>query len=382
MVNYTFTQNVKVVVGKNSVEQLGDILIQEGFSKVLLVYDKGIEAVGILSRIERALEGKKLEYVEFGKVLPDPPAGIINEGAQLCKESNCDCIVAIGGGSSIDTGKGINILRFNEGEILDYAVKEIAVCDGLIVVPTTAGTGSELSNGAIVTDLETGAKVPILCFNDMPDYAILDPELTLGMPYGLTLMTGLDAFSHAAESYTSVNANSMTDLVCEKVMTTVIENLPTVLREPQNVEAREKMQCVAAMGGWMLYSASAHVGHSIAHVLGAHFHMPHGATCAYTLPSVFKLLASIMPDKIAYIGRLLGAEINSEMACGEIGRQAAEAFVHFTEGLGLPPVNVPDLSEQEIENLVEKIVEEPLAAFSPIEIDKNLARKMIQDIVQ
>ena len=101
-------------------------------------------------------------------------------------------------------------------------------------------------------------------------------------------------------------------------MTTVIENLPTVLREPQNVEAREKMQCVAAMGGWMLYSASAHVGHSIAHVLGAHFHMPHGATCAYTLPSVFKLLASIMPDKIAYIGRLLGAEINSEMACRSV----------------------------------------------------------------
>lgn len=382
MFKYTFEQNVRVIVGQGSIGAIGEVVLESGFNKAFLVYDSGIEKTGILARIENILSETSVQYVEYGEVQPDPPAEIINGGAKLCRETGCDCIIAIGGGSSIDTGKGINILRFNAGNILDYAIQPMEECSGLIVVPTTAGTGSELSNGAIVSDEKTGTKVPILCFNNMPDYAILDPELTVGMPYGLTLMTGLDAFSHAAESYTSIGANPMTDIICEKVMTTVIENLPIVLQEPNNIEARERMQCSASMGGWMLYSASAHVGHSIAHVIGAQFHLPHGAACAYTLPTVFKVVAEIYPEKIAYIGRILGATIDNNSTSEEIGVKTAQAFTEFTEMLQLKKMDALSLDQDLLKELSARVVAEPLAMFSPIQVDEALARKMLSDVLK
>lgn len=382
MINYTFEQTVKMIVGQGCINSIGEIVLESGFRKPLLVYDKGMEKTGILNKIEEALAKSSIDYFEFGKVQSDPPARIIDEGAMLCKEQGCDCIIAVGGGSSIDTGKGINILRFNKGNILDYAIQPMEECSGLIVVPTTAGTGSELSNGAIVSEEKTGAKVPILCFNNMPDYAILDPELTIGMPYGLTLMTGLDAFSHAVESYTSTGANPMTDMICEKIMTTVIENLPIVLKEPNNIEARERMQCSASMGGWMLYSASAHVGHSIAHVIGAQFHLPHGAACAYTLPTLFKMIAQIFPEKVAYIGRVLGAIVEAEDAPEIVGKKTAKAFSDFTQSLQLKNFDFPEINQKLLDDLAVKVVTEPLAAFSLIEINERVAREMLVDILK
>lgn len=172
------------------------------------------------------------------------------------------------------------------------------VCRGLITIPTTSGTGSELSNGAIISDTEHNLKLPILCANCMSEYTILDPELTRGMPASLTMMTGLDVFSHAFEAYTAITANMMTDLVCEKIMETVIEYLPQVIKDGNNLAAREKMQAASSMGGWMLYNCCAHVGHSIAHVLGAHFHLAHGACCSYGLSNVIVEMADTQCEKI------------------------------------------------------------------------------------
>lgn len=381
MLNCTFTQSVKVLTGQGCIQQIGELLQQAGYRKAFLVFDEFMKTSGVISKIESSLQEKDIAFVEYSKVVPDPPAEIVEEGANLCKQNECDCVVAIGGGSSIDTGKGINILRFNEGNVLDYAEKEMNLCTGLIVVPTTAGTGSEMSNGAIISDTQNNVKVPILCFKNMPDYAILDPELTVGMPYNLTLMTGLDAFSHAAESYTSKNANPMTDFICEKTMQTVIENLPIVLKEPQNLEAREKMQCAASIGGWTLYSASAHIGHSIAHVLGAKAHMVHGAACAYVLPAVLKNLASVAPQKIAYIGSLLGVEYSGQETSEDIGNLAGRAFQDYVLKLGLPPMQNDVITETMKEELIELIAQEPLAALSPIPADKNFIQMLLKEIL-
>lgn len=382
MVSHTFVQQVKVVTGKGCIQQLGELLQQSGYQKAFLVFDAGIAKAGVIERITLILKQAEIEFVEYGKVLPDPPAEIVDEGAVLCKQEKCDCVIGIGGGSSIDTAKGINILRFNEGCILDYTQKEMKLCSGLITVPTTSGTGSELSNGAIISDVKNDTKAPILCFNNMSEYTILDPELTVGMPYGLTLMTGLDAFSHAAESYTSVNANPMTDFICEKAMQEVVENLPTVLKEPGNLQAREKMQCTASIGGWMLYSASAHVGHSVAHVLGAHFHMVHGAVCAYTLPTVLQKLALVVPEKVKYIGKLLGVEFKGNEDSKMIGRMTAEAYRAFVQALGLQPMEKIAVTEEVITKLASDIVNEPLAGFSPLKVDEALAKEILNEIFQ
>ncbi len=382
MLNFTFTQSVKILTGANSVTKIGELLVKLHYQKAFLVFDQGIRNVGIIDTIETSLRKANVDFIEYDKVVPDPPAEIIDQGATLCKEKNCDCVIAIGGGSSIDTGKGINILRFNEGHILDYATKEMKKCSGLIAIPTTSGTGSELSNGAIISDLKNDSKVPILCFNNMPEYSILDPELTLGIPYNPTLLTGLDVFSHAAESYTSKNANPMTDLICEKIMQTVVENLPIVLKNPHNLDSREKMQCSASMAGWMLYSASAHIGHSIAHVLGAHWHLIHGAACAYSLPAVLKAVSIVFPQKIKYIGQLLNASYTGNESNEEIGIKASDAFQKFTRNLALTPMPNFKLDEEKKDILIQKIIQEPLAQLSPIEINTTVVEKMLNDILR
>lgn len=220
--DYTFYQGVKVIPGVGFVNKIGELCRDTGYKKAFIVCDQGIKQTGIVDRVEKLLEESAIEYFEYAKVVPDPPASVIDEGARICKETNCDCVIAIGGGSALDSAKGINILRFNQGRILDYATKQMQVCSGLITIPTTSGTGSELSNGAIISDTEHNLKLPILCANCMSEYTILDPELTRGMPSALTMMTGLDVFSHAFEAYTAITANIMTDLVCEKIMETEI----------------------------------------------------------------------------------------------------------------------------------------------------------------
>ena len=174
----------------------------------------------------------------------------------------------------------------------------------------------------------------------------------------------------------------MTDMICEKIMTTVIENLPIVLKEPNNIEARERMQCSASMGGWMLYSASAHVGHSIAHVIGAQFHLPHGAACAYTLPTLFKMIAQIFPEKVAYIGRALGAIVEAEDAPEIVGKKTAKAFSDFIQSLQLKNFDFPEINQELLDDLAVKVVTEPLAVFSPIEINERVAREMLVDILK
>lgn len=382
MVTDTFVQSVKVVTGRGSLQRIGELLEKAGYQKAFLVFDEFMKQSGVIEKITQKLQEHKIAFVEYGEVLPDPPSEIIDQGAFLCKESGCDCVVAIGGGSSIDTGKGINVLRFNEGQILDYAAKNMKPCAGLIVVPTTAGTGSELSNGAIITDSKNNVKAPILCFNNMPEYALLDPELTVGMPYQLTLMTGLDAFSHAVESYTSKNANPMTDFICEKAMQTVIENLPIVLVQPQNLAAREKMQCAASIGGWMLYSASAHIGHSMAHVLGAQFHLVHGAACAYVLPTLLSKLATVSTEKIKYVGQLLGVIYSGNETTAEIGHRVSNAFQQYVQQLGLPPMPSYEISQAELTLLTQKIVQEPLAIFSPFPLEENEVQALLAEILQ
>lgn len=381
MLNYTFVQSVKVLTGKGSINNIGEACKDHGYKKAFLVFDKGIKSAGVVDKIESALEAKGVSFVEYNKVLPDPPSDMIDEGAELCKKEGCDCVIAIGGGSSIDAGKGINILRFNDGKILDYVTKEMKHCSGLITVPTTSGTGSELSNGAIVSDSKTGQKIPVLCFNNMSEITVLDPELTAGMPYKLTLLTGLDVFSHCVEAYTANSSNPMTDLLCEKMIATVHEYLPKVLENPTDLDAREKMQCAASIGGWMLYNCCAHVGHSIAHVLGGYFHLIHGQACALGLPPVLKLISSAVPDKVKYIGEVLGAEFSGLETNEEIGEKAAKAYIEFSSSLKLPQADFGEVSDEEFNALVDMVVNEPFAGFTPVKIDSETATKLLKEVI-
>lgn len=379
MLNYSLVQSVKVLAGRGTINNIGQLLNEAGYKKAFLVYDEGMKTTGIIDRIIENIKEQKIEYVLFDRVQPDPPAEIVNLGGRLCKETKCDCVIGIGGGSSIDAAKCINILRFNEGDILDYTTKHINKCNGLITIPTTSGTGSELSNGAIISDVENNVKVPLPTVNSMSEYTILDPELTIGMPIGLTVMTGLDVFSHAAEAYTSVLNNVSIDLICEKILETVVEYLPLAAENGNNIEAREKMQIAASLGGWMLYNAAAHVGHSIAHVIGSTYHLPHGLACAYGFPSMVKFISEATPNKVKNIGKILGAKFIGNETNYEIGEITARAYIEFTESLGLKPIKDYNLDLTNIDILVESIVNEPFAGLSPLKVTKESAELMIKE---
>ena len=348
-----------------------------------VVYDGGVKAAGIIDQVLKSLKAAGLTYTEFDKVLPDPPAEVVNEGAELCEKAGCDCVIGIGGGSAIDTAKGINILRVNGGTILEYAdpQKEMKKSPGLMSVPTTSGTGSELSNGLIISDTENNSKVAILVVNGMSEFAVIDPAFSAGMPLGLTIMTGLDVFSHAAEGYTSVLANPMTDMITRSIMQTVVEYLPRAVKDGTDMEARTRMHIAASLGGWMLANASAHVGHSIAHVMGGMYHIPHGACCAYSLPVVLETISAALPEKVKEIGEILGASYNGAESVEEIGKKAAEAYKTFAyETVGVKPVGDYVANAPAFEELADRVVAEPLAGLSPVEITKDVALEMLEKI--
>lgn len=377
MLQYVFVQSVKIHTGAGAIADIGALIQEAGYHKAFLVCTKGMVKRGLIARIQGCLRAAGVDSVIYDAAEPDPPAEIVDQGAARCKEHHCDCVVAIGGGSSMDAAKGINILRFNAGSILDYTTAPIAPSTGLIVVPTTSGTGSELSNGAIISDTEHNLKLPIPCVNCMPEYAILDPELTVSVPRHVTVETGLDTFSHAAEAYTSAISNPMSDLVCQGVMEYVVRFLPRAAADGGDLDARQKMQVASAIGGWMLYQAAAHVGHSFAHVTGAKLHLVHGAACAYGLPGVLKLIAPAMPDKVRRIGEILGVVYTGTETPEEIAQAAGDAYRRFVAGLGLPQAE--PLDEGQIPDLAAAIVSEPFAGLCPVPVTQEKAERMLRD---
>lgn len=361
--NYTFVQKTKILVYPGASADVGKLLDENGFRKAFLVLDPGIKKAGVANAEKLGL--REGSYVEFNEIVPDPPAQNIDLGAERCRAAGCDCVIAVGGGSCIDTAKGINMLRNNPGKVLDYKVPGTAMnqSDGLISIPTTSGTGSELSNGMIITDTESGQKVPILAVNAMSEFAVLDPLLTVNSPKGLTISSGLDVFSHAFEGYTSNQSNLICDAICEKVMRLVVENLPVAVEQPANLKAREHMCVASALAGWMLANVSTHIGHSVAHVLGAEAHIAHGEACAYSLPGVIKLLSDVHSEKLRFVAKLLGTEIDQADTPEQIGEKTAQAYRHFRDVvLQMHPISDYSIPNDFVERYAEKILAEPFVA--------------------
>lgn len=383
MVNYTCMQNVKIMVGENCHKDMGAALKEAGYKKAFVVYDGGVKTAGIVDKVLENLTGSGISYAEFDKVLPDPPAEIVDEGFEICRKEKCDCVIGIGGGSAIDTAKGVNILRVNGGHILEYAnpEKEMKKSLGLMSVPTTSGTGSELSNGLIISDTKNNIKVAILAANGMSEFAVIDPEFSSGMPTGLTIMTGLDVFSHAAEGYTTVLANPMSDMITESIMENVVKYLPKAVKNGADKEARTKMHVAASLAGWMLANPSAHVGHSLAHVIGGMYHIPHGACCAYSLPAVLETISTALPEKVKNIGEILGAEYNGSESAEEIGKKASEAYKKFAyDVVGVKRIEEYASAEADIDDLAVRVANEPLAGLAPITVTKDIASEMLTKI--
>lgn len=373
-------QRVKVLDTDHLAQTVLEVLQTEGYQRPLFVMDSFLAQVPLVQETQALLEKSGITVSVFDQVVSDPPAQTIRDGVTAFGAAHADSLIAIGGGSSIDVARGINIVRVNGGDILDYTdtQKSIEPCPGLIAIPTTSGTGSELSNALVVTDVATEKKVAILADNAVSEYAVLNPDLLLSLPKKMTIATGLDAFSHAAEGYTSRLASPVTDAICEKVMFLLYNYLPRAVENGHDREARQRVMVAAALAGWMLNNAGTNAGHSMAHILGSKYHLVHGEAVAYALPGVLEQVAPLLPHKVAEIGQILGVTYAPTDTLSERCNQAIKAYQHFRDDLvGLHPFNDYGISEEELVTNAEAVANEQFAGNTPGEMNKQVATKLL-----
>lgn len=363
-------QKVRVIAKPGAVGGIPELLQKNNYHKPFVVYDKGLAKTPIIPNILGILEEARISYIPYHDITPDPKATQVDHGVELFQVSNCDCIIAIGGGSAMDAAKGINVVCHNGGKILDYPGQEEKITESgaLICIPTTSGTGSELSNWSVISD-EEHEKHPINVLNAMAAYAILDPELVLDLPAQITAATGFDVFSHAFEAYTSICANFDSDPICEKIMETVVRYLPRAVKDGHDMEARKRMMVAASYGGYVMVDNLVEIGHCIGHEIGGTFGIPHGAAVSYAFPAMVKHIVPACPEKIRYVGELLGATFQGDESEAGIASRTARAYKIFRDDtVGLRPISSyhPDLKKVNLD-MAERIYHDPIRQMAPVE---------------
>ncbi len=326
----------KVVLGQNTIQQVGKEAKALGGSRALIVTDPGIVAAGLTKIVQDALRAEKIDSGVFDQVIPEPPARIVGDAVKVIREGRYDIVVGLGGGSSLDIAKGASIMTVNSGNIVDYAGIDLVPKAGLpkILIPTTAGTGSETSRSLVVTD-ENNIKRSIASSMGVSDVAILDPMLTLTMPAHITANTGMDALVHAIESYVSATATPFSDILALEAISLIAHNLPLAYSKGSNIIARYNMLLAASIAGLAFASSRLGIVHGLAYVIDTEYHLPHGRANAIMLPHVMNFNCTGNLTKFARIAEAMG-----ENVAGKSTYEAAGQSVKAVENL-LNAVQIP-----------------------------------------
>ena len=317
-----FSSPNPLLFGTGASNSVGEKLKEFGCKKVLVVYDAGVKAAGLADKIIKVINASGIATVTYDGVQADPPDWSVNEAGEIGIREKVDGVVGVGGGSSLDTAKGAKMLQTNPPPINKYFGREGVITKPsvpLIVIPTTAGTGSECTPGGVITDTQNNIKTNIAGVGCSVNLGIVDPELTLGLPQSVTASTGMDALCHCIESYTSQRANSYCELTGKKGFTLVGQYLVRAYENGSDLEAREGMMLASSLGGISMSGPLCHVAHDIGKVLGGKFHIPHGNGCASCLPQVFELITPAVPDKVKEITLALGGTVSDSASPAEIG---------------------------------------------------------------
>ena len=314
---YEFFCPVKVIAGNAALEHIPFELDSMGSKKPLIITDKGVRANGLLEPVEAAFAATEVKIGSiFDEVPPDSSLETVKAVTEMYRNNQCDAIIAIGGGSVIDTAKAANILVSEGGDdLLKYsgAHNLPRPLKPFFVIPTTSGTGSEVTMVAVVSDTANNQKMAFASKYLMPSAAILDPRMTLTLPPHLTAMTGMDAMTHAVEAYTCLAANPISDAYATAAIKKISENLFKVLENPKDADARLELAQASTMAGIAFSNAMVGIVHSLGHALGAVAHLPHGLCMNLFLPYVLDYNKDVNGDKIAdLLLPLAGADIYAQ----------------------------------------------------------------------
>ena len=336
---YTFNLGAKIYMSECSLDP-----VLEGRKNVLIITDKFIADSGMVKYVTDHLDKISAQYSIFSDVHPDPDTGTVTAALEAMEKQNADCIIAMGGGSPIDTAKAVRF--FWETKLGQPPVH-------FIVIPTTSGTGSEVSAYAVITDKEKGAKYPLISDRLLPDAAVLDAALVLSVPPKVTADTGIDVLTHALEAFVSIKHSDFSDAMAEKAIQLICHNLPVVYKDGKNIEARQSVHDAACMAGIAFSNAGLGLNHAMAHALGAKFHIPHGRANGILLPYVMKFNAGCetkltdTAQRYATMAHVLRIE-------GSSVRQSSLALIRAVKGLveriGIPTtIRAAGIAKEEFE---------------------------------
>lgn len=352
-------------VGAGVSLQLAQLCAELGYSKPLIVTDPFMVECGYLKKITDGLSAGNIPFGVFADCVPDPTTTAVQQGVDCWKSGDCDCLVALGGGSSIDTAKAIAVMASHGGEVKDFKAPN-PVPEGfpVIAIPTTAGTGSEATRVMVVTDCQTDEKMMCLGIGLLPVAALVDYELTLTMPYRLTADTGLDTLCHALEAYVSKKANAFTDPIALACIKSIAENLPIACAEPDNKSAREAMMLAATQGGMAFSNASVTLIHGMSRPIGAAFHVPHGMSNAMLLPVVTEY--SIPGAKQRYIEAAKAMNMADDNDTNEQAiAKLLEGLYQLCQNLKVPSPKSYGIDKDRYFDSLELMAEQALASGSP-----------------
>lgn len=374
---YNFYIPAITKMGIGAVKELGPSAQYLKGTKALLVTDKGMADLGVADKMKQLLEADGVQCVIFSGAEPNPTDLNVRAGIKVYRENSCDMLVSLGGGSSHDCAKGIGILANNEGDIRDFAGVETFKnpLPPFIAINTTAGTASEMTSFAVITNSDIHVKMVFASARIPPAIAINDPALMVGLPPSLTASTGMDALTHAVEAYVAALANPVTDACAIAAIRLVAEYLPQAVANGSNLEARDKMAYAEYLAGMAFSNAGIGIVHAMAHQPGALLNKPHGVCNAILLPHgcSFNLIAC--PQRYADIAQAMGVDTTGLMPM-EAAERGVEAIRKLSAAVGIPAgLSEIGVKTSDIPALAENAIKDICCLFNPRTIKlEDLAR--------
>ena len=368
--------------GSGAIQEIATEAKAHGFKKALVCSDPDLIKFGVTAKVTDILDKNGLEYEIYSEIKPNPTIDNVKHGVETFKKSGADYLIAIGGGSSMDTSKAIGIIianpEFEDVRSLEGVAPTKKPCVPIIAVPTTAGTAAEVTINYVITDVERKRKFVCVDQHDMPIIAIVDPDMMSSMPKGLTASTGMDALTHAIEGYTTKAAWEMTDMFHLKAIEIIARSLRSAVANEK--EGREGMALGEYIAGMGFSNVGLGIAHSMAHTLGAVYDTPHGVACAMMLPIVMEYNADCTGEKYREIARAMGVKGVDDMSVEEYRKAAIDAVAQLSVDVGIP-TKLEAIKEDDLDFLAESAHADACAPGNPkdasVEDLKALFRKIM-----
>ncbi len=368
--------------GSGAIQEIATEAKAHGFKKALVCSDPDLIKFGVTAKVTDILDKNGLEYELYSEIKPNPTIDNVKHGVETFKKSGADYLIAIGGGSSMDTSKAIGIIianpEFEDVRSLEGVAPTKKPCVPIIAVPTTAGTAAEVTINYVITDVERKRKFVCVDPHDMPIIAIVDPDMMSSMPKGLTASTGMDALTHAIEGYTTKAAWEMTDMFHLKAIEIIARSLRSAVANEK--EGREGMALGEYIAGMGFSNVGLGIAHSMAHTLGAVYDTPHGVACAMMLPIVMEYNADCTGEKYREIARAMGVKGVDDMSVEEYRKAAIDAVAQLSVDVGIP-TKLEAIKEDDLDFLAESAHADACAPGNPrdasVEDLKALFRKIM-----